>query len=259
MKIDMHCHTKEGSIDAKVPVADYINLLIEHGIDGMLITDHNSYGGYYHYKKIKKNLNLPRHFVVLRGLEYDTRNGGHVIVVMPERTDRFILLLLLIRGMSVAKLEELVHSHGGIIGAAHPYDTGYYAFTNTNYYKKHPDFINKFDFIETYNSCAKLDGNRRARALAERLGKPQTAGTDAHRPDVIGSSYTEFSQKIRCCNDLIAAIRSDIHPVVDENHFTSTHVEKSIIIEKLGIAGYWVYNKINAARRVYRKRFTKKK
>ena len=27
MKIDMHCHTKEGSIDGKVPIDEYITLL----------------------------------------------------------------------------------------------------------------------------------------------------------------------------------------------------------------------------------------
>ena len=52
MKFDMHCHTKEGSIDAKVDVESYIHKLIEHGFDGMLITDHNSYKGYQKWKEI---------------------------------------------------------------------------------------------------------------------------------------------------------------------------------------------------------------
>lgn len=42
MKIDMHCHTKEGSIDAKVSIEQYIKKLISNGFDGMLVTDHNS-------------------------------------------------------------------------------------------------------------------------------------------------------------------------------------------------------------------------
>ena len=37
----MHCHTNEGSIDARVGIADYVNELINKGVDGMLITDHN--------------------------------------------------------------------------------------------------------------------------------------------------------------------------------------------------------------------------
>ena len=46
MKIDMHCHVKEGSIDSKVSLDEYITKLKEHGFDGMLITDHDTYKGY---------------------------------------------------------------------------------------------------------------------------------------------------------------------------------------------------------------------
>ena len=34
MKIDMHCHVKEGSIDSKVSLEDYITLLKKKGISG---------------------------------------------------------------------------------------------------------------------------------------------------------------------------------------------------------------------------------
>jgi len=42
MKIDMHCHTKEGSIDGKVPIEEYIRLLKNQGFGGMLVTDRKS-------------------------------------------------------------------------------------------------------------------------------------------------------------------------------------------------------------------------
>ncbi len=45
MKIDMHCHVKEGSIDSKVGLDEYITKLKEHGFEGMLITDHDTYKG----------------------------------------------------------------------------------------------------------------------------------------------------------------------------------------------------------------------
>ena len=50
MKLDMHCHTKEGSLDGKVPLEQYIELLKSQGFQGMLITDHDSYKGYRHWK-----------------------------------------------------------------------------------------------------------------------------------------------------------------------------------------------------------------
>lgn len=34
MKFDMHCHTQEGSLDGKIPVAEYIRLLKAKGFGG---------------------------------------------------------------------------------------------------------------------------------------------------------------------------------------------------------------------------------
>ena len=49
VKFDMHCHTAEGSVDAKVNIEDYIEILRSKGFGGMLVTDHDSYGGYDAY------------------------------------------------------------------------------------------------------------------------------------------------------------------------------------------------------------------
>ena len=51
MKFDMHCHTKEGSVDARVSIEDYIKTLREKGFDGMLVSDHDSYDGYRYWRK----------------------------------------------------------------------------------------------------------------------------------------------------------------------------------------------------------------
>ncbi len=92
MKIDMHCHTKEGSLDGKVPIEEYIEKLKSEGFGGMLVTDHNSYHGYRHWKKYIKG---KRHtdFLVLKGIEYDTFGAGHMLVIMPETIKLRILEL----------------------------------------------------------------------------------------------------------------------------------------------------------------------
>lgn len=83
MKLDMHCHVKEGSIDSRVSLDEYITILKEQGFQGMLITDHDTYKGYRYWKK---NMRGKKHtdFVVLKGIEYDTCDAGHIIVIMPE-------------------------------------------------------------------------------------------------------------------------------------------------------------------------------
>ena len=80
MKIDMHCHIKEGSIDSKVSLDEYITILKQKGFQGMLITDHNTYKGYRYWKN---NIKGKKHtdFVVLKGIEYDTKRcRAHFLV-----------------------------------------------------------------------------------------------------------------------------------------------------------------------------------
>ena len=53
MKMDMHCHTKEGSLDAFATMEEYVSRLMELGYDGMMITDHNSYRGYDNWLTVR--------------------------------------------------------------------------------------------------------------------------------------------------------------------------------------------------------------
>ena len=102
MRFDFHCHTKEGSLDGKIAVAEYIEILKNKGFQGMLVTDHDSYNGYRKYRDtIKKDL---KDFVVLKGIEYDTIDAGHILVIMPENTK---LLILECRGLPVRLLQDI--------------------------------------------------------------------------------------------------------------------------------------------------------
>ena len=80
MKFDMHCHTKEGSPDGRIPIKEYILELKKQGFDGMLVSDHNSYNGYRYWKKHREE--MPE-FIVLKGIEYDTIDAGHILVILP--------------------------------------------------------------------------------------------------------------------------------------------------------------------------------
>ena len=256
MKIDMHCHSKEGSIDAKVGILDYAKKLKKEGFDGMLITDHNSYQGYRTYRdaslKAKRELG---DFRVFKGIEYDTRNGGHILVILPEGIKS---RLVEIRGMAVEMLIETVHSLGGILGPAHPYGTGYFAIMHTNIIKKQEELLDKFDFVEVFNAYASPTANIDARKLAERLGKPGTAGSDAHHFLMVGTTGTIFSREIHNNNELIRAVLDNA--ITDAGSLIEIVRSKTnFVLKELGIAGYWVYNKLGsvlsfkARRREYKK------
>ena len=73
-KYDLHCHTREGSVDAKLGIVTYALMLKNLGFSGMLVTDHNSYRGYNYFNKKRKNNELPhglKGFRVFKGIEYD--------------------------------------------------------------------------------------------------------------------------------------------------------------------------------------------
>ena len=110
MKFDMHCHVKEGSIDSKVSLDEYITILKKHGFGGMLVTDHDTYKGYRHWKYDMKG-KVHNDFVVLKGIEYDTRDAGHILIIMPEGVR---MRLLELRGLPVSVLIDFVHRHGEI-------------------------------------------------------------------------------------------------------------------------------------------------
>lgn len=243
MKFDLHCHTKEGSIDAKVNLEAYIHKLIQDGFDGMLVTDHNSYKGYEACRNLLNNLTLPRPFTVLKGIEYDTLDGGHIIAVLPEHIHTSLLEK---RGLTIAQLEAVVHHLGGILGPAHPYGTGFFAIMNTRFLKKHKDFLKNFDFIETFNSYNHPLANYKAELLAKKYQLPKTAGSDAHHPHVVGTAATFIGESIHNNDDLIRAIREHKNTFVDAAQQTSVYTKTSFLLEKAGIIGYWIYNRLGA-------------
>ena len=55
------------------------------------------------------------------------------------------------------------------------------SFMNAKAYKRNPDILKEFDFIETFNACESLEVNERAARLAEKYNLTGTGGSDAHR------------------------------------------------------------------------------
>ena len=199
MKFDMHCHTKEGSMDGKVPIDDFIAELIRKGFDGMLVSDHNSYNGYRAWKRNIKEQKY-KDFVVLKGIEYDTIDAGHILVIMPENVK---LKILELRGLPVQILIDIVHKNGGILGPAHPCGEKYLSFTNTLKKRNQMAVMNQFDFLEGFNACESVESNHCAKVLAEMYALPTFGGSDAHKTDCIGMAYTDIPEQIHCASDLI--------------------------------------------------------
>ena len=237
MKLDMHCHTKEGSPDCKMGLLTNIELLKEKGYQGMLITDHDSYKAYRYYKKLDPK---PADFVVLKGIEYDTIDAGHILVIMPTGVK---LPILELRGLPVALLIEIVHHYGGILGPAHPCGEKFLSIFNTLRTKKGENIYRKFDFVEGYNACEDLDSNNRAMMLARQYELPCFGGSDSHREDCVGLGYTILQEDITCETDLINYILSGKPTMVGGKHYEYTTKAKLGKINNVLVYSFWFYNK----------------
>ena len=250
MKLDMHCHVKEGSIDSKVSLDEYITILKEKGFRGMLITDHNTYNGYRYWKN---NMRGKKHtdFVVLKGIEYDTCDAGHIIVIMPEGVR---MRLLEAKGLPVAVLIDFVHKNGGILGPAHPCGEKYLSFTNTKRYLKNPEIIKRFDFMEAFNTCEPEESNAAAAKLVEKYQKPAFGGSDSHRPSCVGEAYTILPEHVTCETDLISLIRKK--PKLEAGGTMHVKAAKEIMgpVSKALTYSFWFYNKGGAAARSFKRR-----
>ncbi len=90
---------------------------------------------------------------------------------------------------------------------AHPYE-----FVSDSFVERIMDQAAPFvDAIEVLNGkCrAKKDNsaNEKALALAQKLGKPGVAGSDAHSPHRFFDTWTEFLQPVTCYTDLVRCIK----------------------------------------------------
>lgn len=239
MKLDMHCHVKEGSPDSKISLDEYITILKANGFDGMLITDHDTYNGYRHWKNSMKG-KVHDDFVVLKGVEYDTSDGGHILVIMPEGVK---MRLLELKGLPVSVLIDVVHRHGGVLGPAHPCGEPYMSFTNTRRYYKSPELMKRFDFVEVFNACEPLESNEKAAKLAHKYGKVGIGGSDAHNAIAAGMAYTEIPEYVTCETELISLIRKNTRFEVGGMLYNKTLKDKLGKANKILVYSFWVYNR----------------
>ncbi len=207
MRFDLHCHTKNGSLDGRIDIEDYIRILKQKGFDGMLVTDHNTYNGYRAWKELRKKTDEYDDFVILKGVEYDTIDAGHILVVMP---DNLKLRILEVRGLPVQLLIKIVHRYDGILGPAHPFGAKFLSAMCSEKLKKDKGLIHQFDFVEAFNTCELPESNRKARELAAKYKKPAFGGSDSHSEQYVGTAYTDIDYDIRNCNDLIYAVKNNL-------------------------------------------------
>jgi len=187
LKIDLHVHTHY-SQDAKTTLEQVVQYAQKKGLDGVAVTDHDTVIG-------ARRLIKQKGFLVIPGIEVSSLHGHILGLNITEPVPP---------KMDMTQTVEKIRRLGGIAVIAHPsvvIKTGLGTnITSTSH----------IDAVEVINASAFpfLLSTYLSRRLAHRLDLPQTAGTDAHYPEEIGSAYTIIDADSNR-DDVIEAVRQD--------------------------------------------------
>lgn len=169
LKIDLHVHTQYSG-DAKTTLKQVVQYARKNGLDGVAVTDHDTVLG-------ARRLAAQKKLLVIPGIEVSSLYG-HILGLNITETVQ--------PKLNMAQTVERIRQLGGIAVIAHPsvvIKTGLgINITSASH----------IDGIEVINASAFpfFLSTYLGRRLAIRLDLPQTAGTDAHYPEEIGSAYT---------------------------------------------------------------------
>ncbi len=160
-KLDLHIHSHH-SFDGRMSVEEIIKNAKKNGLNAIAICDHDHY-----FDEETEGIEI------IRGCEFSTEYGHLLGLFMTEP----------VLEKDFHKIVDRVHSQGGIVVLAHPYQ-------KRNMEEKVESVAHLIDGVEVFNSraCRKnKEANRQAKALADRHGLPYFAGSDSHLPGEIGN------------------------------------------------------------------------
>lgn len=176
------------SADGKTTLNEVIQYAQKQGLDGVAITDHDTVQG-------ARKLAQQEQIIIIPGIEVSSRQG-HILGLNIDEP--------IPPKLEITETAEKIRQLGGIAVIAHPstvIKTGFGVKVTSSSDIDAVEVINSSSFpfaLSTYL----------ARRLAQRLGLPQTAGSDAHHPKEIGRAFTSVEADANP-EDIIEAIRKE--------------------------------------------------
>ncbi len=184
--IDMHVHTFPASRCSRLKVPELLSKASAVGLDGVCITDHNTFNGGREALKLQEAYDIK----VFLGIEVDTREGQVLIFGVKEDIPVY---------SPIVEILNFVHKRGGVVVAAHPFRP--FIGLGELVYEV------ELDGIEVLNPNCTPDENFKAKIAARILKIAEIGGSDAHIKERIGTFGTSFEKEIEDEEDLVSAIK----------------------------------------------------
>jgi len=201
MKIDLHNHTTLASSCSVLDIKDLIRRAKELKLDGVCVTEHNTFKTSNIAEEIGKEMN----FLVIAGMEVTT-NIGDILTFGIEEENLF--------NIPIIELISLKNLTNGVLIPVHPFRKNAFSIGNYIY-----DYYNEFDGIEILNGNSTESENNKAKYIAEFLNLKTTGGSDAHSIHQVGRYYTFFDTDfiINDRKSLIKAIKNKKFRALENN------------------------------------------
>lgn len=199
MLIDLHVHTFPRSRCSAIDPAELVREARQIGLDGLCLTEHQVLWDRGEVERLAGDNGIR----LFRGNEITTAQGDVLVFGFEEDVQGVI---------TVQELHRRLKAAGGFSIAAHPF-RGFKVFGLNQLgltleqacRKKILQFV---DAVEVRNSRVTEQENEVARQVAQRLGLPGTAGSDAHHLEALGSWVTVFEKDIQTEGELVEELRA---------------------------------------------------
>ena len=194
LKVDFHVHT-EASHDCESSVEEVIEEAQRKGMDAIAITDHDSVGSHEKAFELAEDKDL----IIIPGIEISTSEGHLLGLNITEEVES---------GLSLEESIETVQDLGGIAVVPHPFQYFRHGVNKKSLKNAVPDAI------EVFNSRLIVGfRNFQADHYAGKNGYAKIAGSDAHAPGLVGTTFTAVScdNSVESIIEEVKAGRTDMH------------------------------------------------
>ena len=178
-RLDLHCHTLHSG-DCFVSLEKVVRIAAARGVTHLAITDHDS------CECRRRNLERSWPLELIFGEEVTLANRTHLIALGIHEE---------VKAATLGDALREIRDAGGFAIVPHPFKKGSGIFARPDDETAEARRLVRelADAIEVCNSKLTDQENQRAFNLARELGKPMTAGSDAHFGYDVGHAVLEFA------------------------------------------------------------------